>query len=51
MTDVRGAGRCSRSSAIDTVATATITGNQIGLLHTKGTASVKYSVVPVATWL
>ena len=40
-----------RSSASDTVAKATRSGNQIGLLQTNGTASVSYSVVPVATWL
>lgn len=51
VTEVREPGRCSRKSAIETVATPTRSGNQIGLLHTNGTASVKYSVVPVTTWL
>ncbi len=41
----------SRNSASDTVADATRSGNQIGLLQMNGTASVRYSVVPVATWL
>src|SRR5262245_40856542 len=51
VTDVRGARMRSRSSASDTVAKATRSGNQIGLLQMYGTASVRYSVVPVATWL
>jgi hypothetical protein len=42
---------CSRTSAVETVAKPTRSGNQIGLLHTNGTASERYSVVPVAMWL
>lgn len=38
-------------SASDTVAKATETGSQMGLLHANGTASVKYSVVPLTIGL
>jgi hypothetical protein len=45
----RGVGRCSRSSASETVADPTSNGNQIALLHTYGTALLRYAVVPVTT--